>query len=54
MPRNSPFSIEVTAEERAILEATARRYTLPYRELVRAKIILTPPKATPSKRSRCA
>ena len=40
MPRTSPFSIEVTAQERTVLEATARKYTLPYREVVRAKIIL--------------
>jgi transposase len=40
MPRTSPFSIEVPAQERTVLEATARKYTLPYREVVRAKIIL--------------
>lgn len=40
MPRNSPFTIEVTPEERASLEARARKYTLPYRDVVRAKIIL--------------
>jgi transposase len=40
MPRTSPFSIEVTPEERVVLEATARKYTLPYRDVVRAKIIL--------------
>ncbi len=40
MPRSSPFPIEVTPAERAVLEATARRYTLPYRDVMRAKIIL--------------
>jgi len=40
MPKSSPFSIRVTPQERAVLEATARKYTLPYRDVVRAKIIL--------------
>jgi transposase len=40
MPKSSPFSITVTPQERAVLEAAARKYTLPYRDVVRAKIIL--------------
>jgi len=40
MPRKSPYTIELTGEERRILEATARKYTLPYREVFRARIIL--------------
>lgn len=40
MPRKSPYPIELSPEERAILEARARKYTLPYREVIRAKIIL--------------
>jgi hypothetical protein len=40
LPRKSPFSIELAPEERQILEAQARRYTLPYRDVVRAKIVL--------------
>jgi hypothetical protein len=41
MPKSSPFSIEVTPEERAFLEATAQKYTLPYRAMwVRSRIIL--------------
>lgn len=40
MPRVSPYLIELSAEERRILEERARRYTLPYREVVRAKIVL--------------
>jgi len=40
MPISSPFTIAVTPQERALLEATARKYTLPYRDVVRAKIIL--------------
>ena len=40
MPRNSPYTIELTAEERAVLEQQARRYTLPYRDVIRAKVVL--------------
>lgn len=40
MPRRSPYTIVLTAGERAALEAQARRYTLPYRDVVRAKIAL--------------
>lgn len=40
MPRKSPFSIVLTAEQRQELELRARRYTLPYRDVVRAKIVL--------------
>ena len=40
MPRKSPFVLELTAEQRSALEARARQYTLPYREVVRAKIVL--------------
>jgi transposase len=40
MPRKSPFSVSLTAGQRRELEARARRYTLPYRDVVRAKIVL--------------
>ena len=40
MPRKSPYIIELTAAERDKLEALSRRYTAPYRDVVRAKIIL--------------
>jgi len=40
MPRTSPYSIELTGEERLALEARARKYTLPYRDVVRARIVL--------------
>jgi len=40
VPRNSPYTIELTAEERAVLEQQARRYTLPYRDVIRAKVVL--------------
>ena len=40
MPRRSPFIIELSQMERAMLVARARRYTSPYREVIRAKIVL--------------
>lgn len=40
MPRHSPFIIELSPTERNELEARARRYTSPYRDVIRAKIIL--------------
>jgi transposase len=40
VPRKSPYPIELTAEERAVLEQQARRYTLPYRDVIRAKVVL--------------
>ena len=40
MPRTSPYTVRLTAAERRELEARARRYTLPYRDVVRAKIVL--------------
>jgi transposase len=40
MPRKSPYVIELSEQEREVLEVQARRYTLPYRDVVRAKIVL--------------
>jgi transposase len=40
MPRKSPFIIELSRKERYQLETQARRYTLPYRDVIRAKIVL--------------
>jgi len=40
MPRESPYRIRLSGKERATLEAMARRYTSPYREVVRARIVL--------------
>lgn len=40
MPRHSPFVINLSADERRVLEAVSRKYTAPYMEVVRAKIIL--------------
>ena len=40
MPRDSPFTIRLSRQEREILESRARKYTLPYFEVLRAKMIL--------------
>jgi transposase-like protein len=40
MPRSSPFVIELTPPEREDLERTSRRYSAPYRDVVRARIVL--------------
>jgi len=40
MPRQSPYAINLTREEREALESRARQYTLPYRDVVRAKLVL--------------
>ena len=40
MPRQSPFVIELARQERDELESRARKYTSPYRDVVRAKIVL--------------
>jgi hypothetical protein len=40
MPRKSPYDVNLSADERSTLESVARRYTSPYCEVIRAKIIL--------------
>ncbi len=40
MARQSPFIIELAPVERAVLESTSRRYSAPYRDVVRARIVL--------------
>lgn len=40
MPRASPYVITLTPKERDIVESRARQYTLPYRDVVRAKVVL--------------
>lgn len=40
MPRTSPYSVTLTDAERAELEARARKYTSPYIDVVRARIVL--------------
>lgn len=49
MPRTCPYCIQLSAEERALLESRARRYTLPYRDVIRAKIILLAAKGRSNK-----
>ena len=40
MPRSSPFNIELSRQEELELRRRADRYTLPYFQVVRAKMIL--------------
>ena len=40
MPRKSPYQIVLTAHEKKQLQKRAGQYTAPYRDVVRAKVIL--------------
>jgi transposase-like protein len=40
MPRNSPFAIKLSDDQRTILESRARKYTSSYIDVVRSKIVL--------------
>ncbi len=40
MPRRSPYFVNLSAKERNKLEALARKYTSPYRDVLRARIVL--------------
>ncbi len=40
MPRQSPYRIELSVDERAELESLARSYTLPYWQVTRAQMVL--------------
>jgi transposase len=40
MPRHSPFAVVLTEEEERRLQEVARKYTSPYCEVARAKVIL--------------
>ena len=40
MPQQSPFCVVLSKDERQYLESVARRYTSPYCDVIRAKIIL--------------
>jgi len=40
MTRRSPYVIELSAQDRAVLEQRARAYTAPYHQVMRAKIVL--------------
>src|SRR5437867_6580233 len=40
MPRKSPYAISLSPQEHEILESRARKYTLPYFVVLRARMIL--------------
>jgi transposase len=40
MPRQSPYTIILKSTEKTVLENMARKYTSPYYQVVRAKVIL--------------
>jgi len=40
VPRHSSFRIELTLAEHRELEARARKHTSPYRDVIRAKLVL--------------
>lgn len=40
MPRRSPYVIELSTGEREALEGMAAKYSSPYRDVMRAKIVL--------------
>jgi transposase-like protein len=40
MPRKSPFKIILTNKERNCLSTLTRKYTAPYRDVIRAQVIL--------------
>ena len=48
MPRLSPFHIVLTGEEQNELEIRARKYTSPYRDVIRAKIVLLAAQGLPN------
>jgi transposase len=48
MPKKSPFNIELSSDELAVLRRRARKYTLPYFEVLRAKIILLAAEGRPN------
>lgn len=40
MPKKSPYTLLLDIEEKAQLEAITRKYTSPYRDVMRAKVVL--------------
>ena len=48
MPRSSPFSIVLSAAEERELRRRSARYTLPYLEVLRAKMILLAAEGLPN------
>ena len=41
MPRTSPYILNISAAEKSHLESVARKYTSPYCQVIRAKMILS-------------
>lgn len=54
MPRESPYTIRLSHDERAVLEGRARKYTLPYRDVTRAQIVLWRSRGCATTKSRRA
>ncbi len=48
MPSTSPYPIELSPEERRILESRARKLTLPYSTVLRARMILLAAEGKPN------
>ena len=48
MPRISPYTINLAEQERQILESRARKYTLPYFTVLRARMILLAAEGQPN------
>jgi len=48
MPRESPYTIQLTKPERLELEAQARKYTSPYYVVLRAKMVLLAAQGLPN------
>ena len=48
MPRTSPYTIRLSRKEREVLETRARKYTSPYFEVLRAKMILLAAEGCPN------
>jgi len=48
VPRHSPFRIDLTREERRELETRVRKYTSPYRDVIRAKLVLLAAEGLPN------
>jgi hypothetical protein len=40
MPKNSPYGVVLTEEEERVLREAVRKYTSPYCDVIRAKIVL--------------
>jgi len=49
MPKTSPFEIKLSRKEQEVLQQRAAKYTSPYCEVVRAKIILLAAEGTQNK-----